>query len=168
MEARRASAMSRSQRYRSAYYFFVRDRLPVLQQRGLPVTRVVDGFPHLTQEWALLAEEERMFYAEKAQKWNEKKSFQKAEKEMYNNPVSAGATSEMYRVTSLDASAISWMSDQAVLADIFYFLNVYSHGKLPSHCDQRFLPCEIGCVRYSLQEGIMAEFHHFIDSGDFQ
>uniref|UniRef100_A0A8C9FV94 Maelstrom domain-containing protein n=1 Tax=Pavo cristatus TaxID=9049 RepID=A0A8C9FV94_PAVCR len=56
----------------------------------------------------------------------------------------------------------------AVLADIFYFLNVYSHGKLPSHCDQRFLPCEIGCVRYSLQEGIMADFHRFIDSGDFQ
>ncbi|POI25746.1 hypothetical protein CIB84_010504, partial [Bambusicola thoracicus] len=53
-----------------------------------------------------------------------------------------------------------------VLADTFYFLNVYSHGKLPSHCDQRFLPCEIGCVRYSLQEGIMADFHHFIDSGD--
>ncbi|KFQ48563.1 Protein maelstrom, partial [Pelecanus crispus] len=46
---------------------------------------------------------------------------------------------------------------------IFYFLNIYSHGKLPSHCEQRFLPCEIGCVRYSLQDGIMADFHHFID-----
>uniref|UniRef100_A0A8V0Y5A1 Protein maelstrom homolog n=1 Tax=Gallus gallus TaxID=9031 RepID=A0A8V0Y5A1_CHICK len=159
--------MSRSQRSRSAYYFFVRDRLPVLQQRGLPVARVVDGFPHLTQEWALLTVEERMFYAEKAQKWNEKKSLQKAAKEMLNNPVPAGVTTEVYRVTSLlDASAISWMSDQAVLADTFYFLNVYSHGKLPSHCDQRFLPCEIGCVKYSLQEGIMADFHHFIDSGD--
>ncbi|XP_046768744.1 protein maelstrom homolog isoform X1 [Gallus gallus] len=157
--------MSRSQRSRSAYYFFVRDRLPVLQQRGLPVARVVDGFPHLTQEWALLTVEERMFYAEKAQKWNEKKSLQKAAKEMLNNPVPAGVTTEVYRVTSLlDASAISWMSDQAVLADTFYFLNVYSHGKLPSHCDQRFLPCEIGCVKYSLQEGIMADFHHFIDS----
>lgn len=53
VEARRASAMSRSQRSRSAYYFFVRDRLPVLQHRGLPVTRVVDGLPHLTQEWAV-------------------------------------------------------------------------------------------------------------------
>lgn len=52
-ESRRVAAMSRSQRSRSAYYFFVRDRLPVLQQRGLPVARVVDGFPHLTQEWAV-------------------------------------------------------------------------------------------------------------------
>uniref|UniRef100_A0A8B9Z5G8 Maelstrom spermatogenic transposon silencer n=1 Tax=Buteo japonicus TaxID=224669 RepID=A0A8B9Z5G8_9AVES len=51
----------------------------------------------------------------------------------------------------------------AVVADIFYFLNIYSHGKLPSHCEQRFLPCEIGCVKYSLQDGIMADFHHFID-----
>lgn len=55
-----------------------------------------------------------------------------------------------------------------MVADIFYFLNIYSHGKLPSHCDQRFLPCEIGCVKYSLQDGIMADFHHFIDPGDFQ
>uniref|UniRef100_A0A663NC59 Maelstrom spermatogenic transposon silencer n=1 Tax=Athene cunicularia TaxID=194338 RepID=A0A663NC59_ATHCN len=54
----------------------------------------------------------------------------------------------------------------AVIADIFYFLNIYSHGKLPSYCEQRFLPCEIGCVRYSLQNGIMADFHHFIDPGD--
>uniref|UniRef100_A0A8B9RR30 Maelstrom spermatogenic transposon silencer n=1 Tax=Accipiter nisus TaxID=211598 RepID=A0A8B9RR30_9AVES len=56
----------------------------------------------------------------------------------------------------------------AVVADIFYFLNIYSHGKLPSHCEQRFLPCEIGCVKYSLQDGIMADFHHFIDPGEFQ
>ncbi|XP_021257874.1 protein maelstrom homolog isoform X2 [Numida meleagris] len=128
--------MLRPMQPRSPYYFFVRDRLPLLQQRGLPVARVVDGFPHLTQEWAIP-----------------------------NNSVHAHGTTEMYRMTSfLDASAISWMSDQAVVADVFYFLNIYSHGKLPSHCDQRFLPCEIGCVRYSLQEGIMADFHHFIDS----
>uniref|UniRef100_A0A8C8AID2 Maelstrom spermatogenic transposon silencer n=1 Tax=Otus sunia TaxID=257818 RepID=A0A8C8AID2_9STRI len=54
----------------------------------------------------------------------------------------------------------------AVIADIFYFLNIYSHGKLPSYCEQRFLPCEIGCVKYSLQDGIMADFHHFIDPGE--
>jgi len=56
----------------------------------------------------------------------------------------------------------------AVVSDVFYFLNIYSHGKLPSHCEQRFLPCEIGCVKYSLKDGIMADFHHFIDPGEFQ
>uniref|UniRef100_A0A8C5T494 Maelstrom spermatogenic transposon silencer n=1 Tax=Malurus cyaneus samueli TaxID=2593467 RepID=A0A8C5T494_9PASS len=39
------------------------------------------------------------------------------------------------------------------------------YGKLPPQCEQRFLPCEIGCVRYSLRDGIMADFHHFIDAG---
>ncbi|OXB59867.1 hypothetical protein ASZ78_009323 [Callipepla squamata] len=171
--------MSRSQRSRSSYYFFVRERLPLLKQRGLPVSRVSDGFPHLTQEWAvrgraLLSKEEKMFYAEKALKWKEKKSLRAAAEEVkaqegagrvLNNQVPAHVTSEVFKVTSfLDASAISWKSDRAVVADIFYFLNIYSHGKLPSHCDQRFLPCEIGCVKYSLQEGIMADFHHFIDA----
>lgn len=55
-----------------------------------------------------------------------------------------------------------------MIADIFYFLDIFSHGKLPPHCEQRFLPCEIGCVRYSLRDGILADFHHFIDPGDFQ
>ncbi|PKU40573.1 hypothetical protein llap_9128 [Limosa lapponica baueri] len=131
-----------------------------------------------------------MIYTEKARKWNEKRHSQKTVKEMCNlaHPVPACLTTKMPSITSLpDASAMSWKNDQgivilkqlilvdkslpfidilnAVVADIFYFLNIYSHGKLPSHCEQRFLPCEIGCVKYSLQDGIMADFHHFIDPG---
>lgn len=45
-------------------------------------------------------------------------------------------------------------------------MNIFSHGELPPHCAQRFLPCEIGCVRYSLQEGITADFHSFINPGE--
>ncbi|KAM6097928.1 protein maelstrom homolog isoform 2-T2 [Theristicus caerulescens] len=149
----------------SPYCFFVRDQLPELQRRGLPVTRVGDAVPYCSQAWALLTKEEKMVYTEKARKWNEKRS-QKTVKETCNlaHPVPACPTTKMPSVTSLpDASAMSWKSDQAVVAEIFYFLNIYSHGKLPSHCEQRFLPCEIGCVRYSLQNGIMADFHHFID-----
>ncbi|XP_013376816.1 PREDICTED: protein maelstrom homolog isoform X3 [Chinchilla lanigera] len=65
-----------------------------------------------------------------------------------------------------DISSLSLKSDQALLGGVFYFLNIYSHGELPPHCEQRFLPCEIGCVRYSLQEGIMAVFHSFINPGE--
>uniref|UniRef100_A0A8C9NFN8 Maelstrom spermatogenic transposon silencer n=1 Tax=Serinus canaria TaxID=9135 RepID=A0A8C9NFN8_SERCA len=81
------------------------------------------------------------------------------------DPVPALLTTKMPIVTPLpDASALSWKNHQ----DIFYFLDIYSYGKLPPHCEQRFLPCEIGCVRYSLRDGIMADFHHFIDPGEFQ
>ncbi|XP_059680634.1 protein maelstrom homolog [Gavia stellata] len=151
---------------RSPYYFFVRDQLPELQRRGLPVTCVVDAVPYCSQAWALLTKEEKMAYTEKSRKWNEKKCSQKTVKETCNlaHPVPACLTTKMPSVTSLpDASAMSWKNDQAVVVDIFYFLNIYSHGKLPSNCEQRFLPCEIGCVKYSLQDGIMADFHHFID-----
>ncbi|CAM9670637.1 unnamed protein product [Bubo scandiacus] len=151
---------------RSPYGFFVRDQLPELRRRGLPVTGVVDAVPYCSQAWALLTKEEKMAYTEKARKWNEKKRSQKTVKETCNlaDPVPACPTTKMPIVASLpDASAMSWKNDQAVIADIFYFLNIYSHGKLPSYCEQRFLPCEIGCVKYSLQDGIMADFHHFID-----
>ncbi|XP_042645030.1 protein maelstrom homolog isoform X2 [Tyto alba] len=158
--------MTHRQPDRSPYYFFVRDQLPELQRRGLPLTGVVDAVPYCSQAWALLTKEEKTIYKEKAYKWNEKKHSQKAVEETRNlaQSVPACLTTKMPSVASLpDASAMSWKNDQAVIADIFYFLNIYSHGKLPSHCEQRFLPCEIGCVKYSLQDGIMAEFHRFID-----
>ncbi|CAJ0920772.1 unnamed protein product [Ranitomeya imitator] len=37
---------------------------------------------------------------------------------------------------------------------------------MPIVCDQRFVPCEIGCVRYSLQRGVIDSFHEFIDPGE--
>ncbi|KAM6310432.1 protein maelstrom homolog [Aegotheles albertisi] len=150
----------------SPYSFFVRDRLPELQRRGLPVTRVADAIPYCSQEWASLTEEEKLAYTEKARRQKEKKRLQKTVEETCNlaHPVPAPPTTKMGSVTSLlDASAVSWENDEAVIGEVFYFLNIYSHGKMPSHCEQRFLPCEIGCVKYSLQDGIMADFHHFID-----
>ncbi|XP_075449714.1 protein maelstrom homolog isoform X2 [Ascaphus truei] len=66
-------------------------------------------------------------------------------------------------VVQLDASS---KRNQGSAESVFYFLHILSHGELPSHCDQRFLPCEIACVRYSLHDGLMGSFHHFIDPGE--
>ncbi|XP_009874293.1 PREDICTED: protein maelstrom homolog, partial [Apaloderma vittatum] len=114
----------------------------------------------------LLTKEEKMVYRERTRKCTEQKGSQKTVEEMSDpaHPAPAYPTTKMFSVTSLpDASAMSWKNDEAVIADVFYFLNIFSHGKLPPPCEQRFLPCEIGCVKYSLQDGIMADFHHFID-----
>ncbi|XP_073433224.1 protein maelstrom homolog isoform X2 [Dendrobates tinctorius] len=47
-----------------------------------------------------------------------------------------------------------------------YIINILSHGEMPAVCNQRFVPCEIGCVRYSLQRGVIDAFHEFIDPGE--
>ncbi|XP_053790676.1 protein maelstrom homolog isoform X4 [Vidua chalybeata] len=157
--------MARRGGCRSAFSCFVHDQLPELERRGLPVAHVADAVPYCSQAWESLTEEEKAVYAEKARKWNIKKRSQKTVKETdVPDPVPAPLTTKMPSATPLpDASALSWKSDQDMVADIFYFLDIYSYGKLPPHCEQRFLPCEIGCVRYSLQDGIVADFHHFID-----
>ncbi|XP_053826220.1 protein maelstrom homolog isoform X1 [Vidua macroura] len=157
--------MARRGGCRSAFSWFVHDQLPQLERRGLPVAHVADAVPYCSQAWESLTEEEKAVYAEKARKWNIKKRSQKTVKETdVPDPVPAPLTTKMPSATPLpDASALSWKSDQDMVADIFYFLDIYSYGKLPPHCEQRFLPCEIGCVRYSLQDGIVADFHHFID-----
>ncbi|XP_054370018.1 protein maelstrom homolog [Molothrus ater] len=153
--------------HRSAFLWFVHDQLPELERRGLSVACVGDAVPHCSQAWESLTEEEKTMYAEKARTWNSKKRSQKTTRRetcKVPDPVPAPLTTKMPSVTPLpDASALSWKNDQDMVADIFYFLDIYSYGKLPPHCEQRFLPCEIGCVRYSLQDGILADFHHFID-----
>ncbi|KFV66781.1 Protein maelstrom, partial [Dryobates pubescens] len=150
---------------RSAFYCFAREQLPGLRGRGVPVSRVVDAIPYCSQAWALLPKEERIIYMEMAHKENRKNGSQKtvtevkAERGTPFNVVAAVVVNTIMNVAQL----IIWVQVEAVTADIFYFLNIYSHGKLPSHCEQRFLPCEIGCVKFSLQDGIIADFHHFID-----
>ncbi|KFZ51397.1 Protein maelstrom, partial [Antrostomus carolinensis] len=113
-----------------------------------------------------LTEEEKMVYTEKAQKWNEKKRSRKTVKEVNAEKgtpfIVAKKICVFYLVITLLYRSF-FFPLPAVVADIFFFLNIYSHGKLPSYCEQRFLPCEIGCVKYSLQDGIIADFHHFID-----
>uniref|UniRef100_A0A8C5IGW2 Protein maelstrom homolog n=1 Tax=Junco hyemalis TaxID=40217 RepID=A0A8C5IGW2_JUNHY len=138
--------MARRGGHRTAFLWFVHDQLPGLERRGLSVTCVGDAVPYCSQAWESLTEEEKTMYAEKARTWNSKKRSQK--------------TTSMASVTS-EGGFVLFLPD--MVADIFYFLDIYSYGRLPPHCEQRFLPCEIGCVRYSLQHGILADFHHFID-----
>ncbi|XP_054022116.1 protein maelstrom homolog [Dryobates pubescens] len=181
MSSRRAS--------RSAFYCFAREQLPGLRGRGVPVSRVVDAIPYCSQAWALLPKEERILYMEMAHKENRKNGSQKTVTE--SNLMTSVRLYQLFMSLIPSQRQLScakhlhkvhgeyfeikfdkylpcdkWFEHNKIMsvtADIFYFLNIYSHGKLPSHCEQRFLPCEIGCVKFSLQDGIIADFHHFID-----
>ncbi|KFW97438.1 Protein maelstrom, partial [Phalacrocorax carbo] len=114
-----------------------------------------------------LTKEEKMAYTEKARKCKEKKCSQKTVKEVNAEKGTPFSTEQdlcvlLGHYPTLLTHMIKH-TEAFTGGDIFYFLNIYSHGRLPSHCEQRFLPCEIGCVKYSLQDGIIADFHHFID-----
>uniref|UniRef100_A0A7M4EWT7 Protein maelstrom homolog n=1 Tax=Crocodylus porosus TaxID=8502 RepID=A0A7M4EWT7_CROPO len=142
---------------RNAYYFFVLHRLPELRRLGLPVARVADAIPYCSQDWALLTEDEKEKYTEMARQWKSAKSTDASGKQVTGERV----------LVHPDSMLLFWRTgeqNRTVLGNSFYFLNILSHGELPSHCEQRFLPCEIGCVKYSLQDGIIADFHCFIVS----
>ncbi|XP_019381253.1 PREDICTED: protein maelstrom homolog [Gavialis gangeticus] len=152
---------------RNAYYFFALHRLPELRRRGLPVARVADAIPYCSQDWALLTEDEKEKYAEMARQWKSAKSTDASVKQLSSqtSPIPAHLPIRIQKSPTLpNATNLPGRNDQAVLGNSFYFLNILSHGELPSHCEQRFLPCEIGCVRYSLQDGIIADFHCFVES----
>ncbi|XP_004613785.1 protein maelstrom homolog [Sorex araneus] len=155
---------------RNAYYFFVQEKIPELRRRGLPVARVADAIPYCSADWALLSEEEKEKYAEMAREWRAAQGKDPAPVEK-QKPVCTPLRRPCMLVPKQnfsppDMSTLSLNSDQALLGGVFYFLNIFSHGELPPHCEQRFLPCEIGCIKYSLQDGIMADFHSFINPGE--
>ncbi|GAB1285652.1 Protein maelstrom homolog [Apodemus speciosus] len=155
---------------RNAYYFFVQEKIPELRRRGLPVARVADAIPYCSADWALLREDEKEKYSEMAREWRAaqgKDSGPSEKQKLVSTPLRRpGMLVPKPSISPPDMSNLSIKSDQALLGGIFYFLNIFSHGELPPHCEQRFLPCEIGCVKYSLQEGIMADFHSFIHPGE--
>lgn len=146
---------------RNAYFFFVQDMIPELRRRGMQVSGVKEAIPLCSDQWAILSVEEKERYAERARKFKKNPS-----------PESYPSTypRDMRPTQALQSSVIPRpeVSDSLNMnhKGVFYFLNIFSHGEMPSLCEQQFVPCEIGCVRYSLRDGIMGTFHDFIDPGD--
>uniref|UniRef100_A0A8C9NEF5 Maelstrom spermatogenic transposon silencer n=1 Tax=Serinus canaria TaxID=9135 RepID=A0A8C9NEF5_SERCA len=159
--------MARRGGYRSAFLWFVHDQLPELERRGLSVAHVADAVPYCSQAWEVRAACRRGL--------SRRVGSAPCQVALPSSPQRGGcagscavggvAASPAGRRSSRRSlvCGLPSLGELCVLLDIFYFLDIYSYGKLPPHCEQRFLPCEIGCVRYSLRDGIMADFHHFID-----
>ncbi|KAJ7320416.1 hypothetical protein JRQ81_019927, partial [Phrynocephalus forsythii] len=158
-------AMPNRKGARNAYYFFALEMVPELRRRGLAVTGVAQAIPHCSNDWANLTVEQKEKYAEMARQWKVKKSEVAAKKPLSQVPVPF-PTKTKNNIPVADPAKPLKTCELVVLETPFYFLNIFSHGVLPPHCDKRFLPCEIGCVKYSLKEGILAAFHRFIDPGE--
>ncbi|XP_029434895.1 protein maelstrom homolog [Rhinatrema bivittatum] len=151
---------------RNGYFFFVLEKLPELRRRGLPVNGVRDAVPYCSSDWQLLSQEEKEKYTDKARNWKaEQDKSPKSNPPPNQAPQRTTAASLGTAMPNPVGNAMKLEGNEHAM-DIFYFLNIFSQGELPLHCEQRFIPCEIGCVRYSLQEGLLASFHHFIDPGE--
>lgn len=59
---------------------------------------------------------------------------------------------------------IFYISCLDVTVEKFYMVDFMSLCDLP---DDRFMPCEMGLVEYSLQYGIIRSFHKFIYPGNY-
>uniref|UniRef100_H3AJG6 Protein maelstrom homolog n=1 Tax=Latimeria chalumnae TaxID=7897 RepID=H3AJG6_LATCH len=161
--------MPNSKRGRNAYFFFVLEQLPELRRRGLPVAGVKDAIPLCSHDWGLLAPEEKERYAEKARQWRSGSPLSNKIPLVKKGQLSSSKVGTLIQQKAVNSPKISVLKKKgktAVLGETFYFLEILCHGELPSCCSQRFLLCEIGCVKYSLQDGILEAFHRFIDPGE--
>ncbi|KAM3933142.1 protein maelstrom homolog [Leptodactylus fuscus] len=152
---------------RNAYFFFALDMIPKLRRRGMKVSGVKEAIPLCSGDWALLTAAEKEQYAEKAKEWKNrepdppKPNHQIGNFHQENEPMPSVQYGE-------EMKGPNWFHLRCDDLDkcVIYILNIFSHGEMPSVCDQRYVPCEIACVRYSLQNGIMDSFHDFIDPGE--
>ncbi|XP_018425368.1 PREDICTED: protein maelstrom homolog [Nanorana parkeri] len=161
---------------RNAYFFFALDMIPELRRRGLQVSGVRDAISLVSGDWALLSVEQKEKYAEKAKMWKrldadspgpERASGsgdQGKEKGRFGDDWARQKIEEFRHQSRYQERLLKKAED--LENKVILVMNIFSHGEMPSLCEQRFVPCEIGCVRYSLKEGILDSFHDFIDPGE--
>ncbi|XP_040195019.1 protein maelstrom homolog [Rana temporaria] len=165
---------------RNAYFYFALEMIPELKRRGLPVCGVKDAIPYCSGDWALLSVEEKEKYAEKAKEWRNREDPPSPPRSRTGVTRGKGGSlaAQVTDVLARSKEEASRHQDQVRYHErlyrksedlerkVIYVINIFSHGDMPTACEQRFVPCEIGCVRYSLQEGITDSFHDFIDPGE--
>ena len=49
----------------------------------------------------------------------------------------------------------------------FFFIDIQSLCHIPSKPEQKYLPCELAVVKYSISEGVISKLHCFIKPGAF-
>ncbi|XP_069744631.1 protein maelstrom homolog isoform X3 [Narcine bancroftii] len=154
--------MPQRKQVKNPYYFFMLEKIPELRQKGIKVNGLRDAAPLCSSEWQLLNEDEKEKFTQLAQQWKAEKDHKivnKSEKkEQLKNPVYSAAR-------EMSNPPMNWFSDEDACDEIFHFISFLSLADLPSNCEQRFLPCEMACVEYSMKKGIIDEFHCFIDPG---
>ncbi|XP_020384233.2 protein maelstrom homolog isoform X1 [Rhincodon typus] len=147
---------------RNPFYFFMLEKIPELRRQGFEVKGLKDAAPLCSSAWTSLTALEKEKFAQMAHEW-------KAEKgnKMFNEPSTKQLQNPIFSVTAtgMNNPPTSWSSDEGVCDEVFHFVSFLSLADLPPNCEQRFLPCEMACVKYSLKNGIINEFHCFIDPG---
>ncbi|KAG8545894.1 hypothetical protein GDO81_020168 [Engystomops pustulosus] len=157
---------------RNAYFYFVLDMIPELRRRGLRVSGVKEAIPLCSGDWALLSPAEKEKYSEKAKEWKSCDQSPPRSDPRVGIYYPEECYQERVQMPSIQIAAEKRAPErlQKKCEDlhkcVIYILNIFSHGEMPSVCEQRYVPCEIGCVRYSLQDGVMDSYHDFIDPGD--
>ncbi|XP_068122326.1 protein maelstrom homolog [Hyperolius riggenbachi] len=160
---------------RNAYFFFALEMIPRLRQRGQQVSGVREAIPLVSEDWARLTAEEKERYATKAKEWKSREADPPSPREdsgrfLYTESPSLAA--QVSEVLARHQEEVSKKEErlckkiQELESKVISILNIFSHGEMPPFCEQRFVPCEVGSVRYSLKDGILDSFHDFIDPGD--
>ncbi|XP_072254498.1 protein maelstrom homolog [Pyxicephalus adspersus] len=158
---------------RNAYSLFCLDMIPELRRRGLEVSGVRDAFRLCSQDWALLTVDEKQKYFTKAKESKNPKVSQTRTQwqpgcvnPRKNYSLGAHVAEVLQQEQEPKHPEIFCQKMAGLEKKVIYIIDIFSHGDMPNYCNQRFVPCEIGCVRYSLQDGILGSFHDFIDPGE--
>ncbi|XP_067896055.1 protein maelstrom homolog isoform X1 [Heterodontus francisci] len=147
---------------RNPFYFFMLEEIPELRRQGIEVKGLRDAAPLCSSAWASLTALEKEKFVQMAHQWKTEKT-----NKTLSEPTRKPLQKPIFSVTAKGMSnpLTSWSSDEGVCDEVFHFVSCLSLADLPLSCEQRFLPCEIACIKYSMKNGITDEFHCFIDPG---
>ncbi|KAI0213529.1 maelstrom-like protein [Lamellibrachia satsuma] len=160
--------MPKKKQARNAFYWFMQDIIPDLRREGRVFPNgMQDVVPVATPRWKALSEADRERYENKA-KLEKKRARQSGSGRMDNIGNIIGdrgdeqAELERRRVKEKKWTSTHWPKGDEIKDAKFYFI---SFEYLCETEEGEFLPCEVGLIEWSLNQGITKTLHRFINPG---
>eukprot|EP00058_Branchiostoma_floridae_P011628 XP_002597116.1 hypothetical protein BRAFLDRAFT_121310 [Branchiostoma floridae] len=153
---------------RNGFWVYMQEMIPEYKRQGYQMPNGMADVVKLAHpSWKAMPEMEKQEYERQAKELKKSASATAGRLDCKGRPladrVDTKAILEKRRLEERRRVVAAWPPGRGVVHEKFFLLSIQSLCELPD--DMGYMPCEIGVVEYSLQEGITREFHRFIQPG---
>ena len=154
---------------KNAFSFYLDYIVKELRSEGKHFGNKSEAVPYASERWKDLTPQEKSIYEQKAKDWkvNQKQQPRSGRLDctgqLIDNRVDMLDFTENHRKEARKQIRREWPPGKAVCDVHFYIISFQSLFELPD--EEGYQPCEVACIDYTLNDGIVRVYHQFIDPG---
>lgn len=153
---------------RNGFWVYMQEMIPEFKRQGYQMPNGMADVVKLAHpSWKALPDSERQAYERQAKALKQSAAAMGGRLDCMGRPLADRVDTEevMQKRRREERKRVvqAWPPGNGVVQEKFLLLSIQSLCELPDNMG--YMPCEIGVVEYSLQDGITREFHRFIKPG---